>query len=253
MDLLRIARDRAVREVEERRRAETALQASEARYAQLSRKVLMAQEEERARLSRELHDELGQILTALRLEIGLLAKSMATPLGTKGELFGNAVILVENSTEELRRVCRGLRPPLLDDLGLEPALQTLTRDFAERTGISVDFDIDPEPNNDRVEPEVALAAYRIMQEALNNVSRHAETNSISASLFRTNEELQLSVEDHGVGFDPHALGPQNSCGLQGMRERAHLVDGTLSLVSSPGKGTRVVFRVPIKHGKGDPI
>jgi len=251
MEMLRIAKDRAVLEVEERRRAESALQVSQARHAQLSRKILMAQEEERSRLSRELHDELGQILTALRFEMGLLGKTLASASESKSHLVDNAVKLVETSAEELRRICRGLRPPLLDDLGLEPALHMLTRDFVERTGITVDFDMDFERADDIVTPEVALATYRIMQEALNNVSRHAKTMNVSVSIFRTNDELQLSIEDHGVGFDPDALSPQDSCGIQGMRERAHLVLGTLSVSSSIGDGTSLVFRVPLKQTKGE--
>ena len=250
VDLLRAAHDRAVREVDERRRAETALQASEARHAQLAGKALMAQEEERSRLSRELHDELGQILTALRLEMGLLAKALGPLPETSRAVVDNAAGLVERSAEELRRICRGLRPPLLDDLGLEPALQTLTHEFAERTGITVHADLDGTLSDERFPPEIALATYRIMQEALNNVSRHASTHEVSVSLFRTPEELQLSVEDRGLGFSPETLSPQQSCGIEGMRERARLVAGILSVTSAPGQGTRVVFRVPITPGGG---
>lgn len=252
VEMLRLTRDRAVQEVEERKRAEAALQFSEARHAQLSRKVLMAQEEERARLSRELHDELGQLLTALRLEMGVLQKSLGPVLNGSSGKLDNAVGLVETSAEELRRLCRGLRPPLLDDLGLEPALQTLIRDFVERTGITADYDIDCDLNSNQPSPEVALAAYRIMQEALNNISRHARTDRLSASVLCTAGELQLSVEDEGAGFEPGGLSPHESCGIEGMRERALLVGGSLTVTSTPGKGTRVLFRGPLQLRDEEP-
>lgn len=249
MELLQMATDRAMQEIEDRRRAQASLQVSEERHAQLSRKVLLAQEEERTRLSRELHDELGQTLTALRLEIGLLTRSLDTQSEAKNALTKNAVTLVENSTEELRRICRGLRPPLLDDLGLEPALQTLVRDFAEHSDIFGQFDMDGELHRTCVPPEVALVTYRIVQEALNNVSKHAKAKNVTASLFCTDSELQLSIQDDGVGFDPDTLNPARSCGIEGMRERARLVEGTLMVSSMPNRGTLIVFHVPFKIAK----
>jgi len=210
--------------------------------ARLSRKVLLAQEEERSRLSRDLHDELGQLLTATRLEMGWLEKRIA---GTEEEssVFKNTVALVEQATEELRRICRGLRPPLLDDLGFEPAIRQLAEDFRQRTGLDAGADISLEDDEEVVSPETALAVYRVLQESLTNISRHAEATKARISLKSTPSGMTLEVSDNGKGFDVGKVGEAQGSGLQGMRERAHLVGGTVEIRSSRGQGTKVVLRV----------
>jgi len=228
----------AMTDLSERRRARR-------RQALLSRKVLVAQEEERARLSRELHDELGQLLTALRLELGWLQKAAIGAKALELDAFVNSVELIEKSTEELRRICRGLRPPLLDDLGLEPAVNQLIDEFRERTGIEVDLELkldEPEPP---LPLEIGLCAYRIIQESLTNVSRHADAHSMKVSVLRTQNELVLSAYDDGRGFDPDELENIQGVGLEGMRERANLVSGSVEIRSAPDQGTRVTFRVPL--------
>jgi PAS domain S-box-containing protein len=213
------------------------------RHAQLSRKVLMAQEEERARVSRELHDELGQILTAVRLELDMLHKAAAADPGRASGALGNASAMVERGAEELRRICRGLRPPLLDDLGLEPAAQQLVEEFTERSGLPVELSLELDEAERRVQKELALCTYRILQESLNNVGRHAVAGAVSVTLGVQGEELVLSVYDDGEGFDVERASPGH--GLAGMSERAYLVDGTLNIRSEPYQGTRVSFRAPL--------
>lgn len=226
-----------ITDVTERKKAEE-------RLALLSRKVLQAQEEERSRLSRDLHDELGQLLTAQRLELDWLEKRM-TPVG-QGDSggFGNAVQLVEQAATELRRVCRGLRPPLLDDLGLEPAVGLLVEEFQDRTAIGTSLDVRIQDGIEVV-PEVALSAYRILQEALTNVSRHSDASSVDISLLADPEGLVLSVYDDGHGFRIGEGEDRGGSGITGMKERANLVDGTIEIRSGQGHGTRVVFRSPL--------
>jgi len=250
LELYRSARDRALSEVEERQRAETELKASVEernrameRLAALSRKVLMAQEDERERLSRELHDELGQLLTALRLEMGWLQKQISGPGRTDSGVFANTVALAETATDELRRICRGLRPPLLDDLGLEPALRQLVDEFRERSDVRVRLELPAEEIE--VPPEVALCTYRILQEALTNVRRHSGAEEVSVTVAAQDSILSLGVADDGTGFDPAELGAMRGFGLEGMRERAALVDGELQIASSSGGGTRIEFRVAL--------
>jgi PAS domain S-box-containing protein len=220
-------------------------------HALLSRKVLMAQEEERARLSRELHDELGQVLTAVHLELGWLQKHVCVPAeGTEKEKgaspFRTCSELVEKAAGELRRICRGLRPPLLDDLGLEPAAHLLIEEFEERTSMVIDSDIQLEDGAGRVRSEVALCVYRVLQEALNNASRHSSAHRVSVSLKRGAGSLLLSVSDDGHGFAMSDLTFSQGCGLAGMRERSILVSGALDVHSSPSQGTQVTLRVPLE-------
>jgi len=213
------------------------------RQALLSRKVLMAQEDERARVSRDLHDELGQILTAVRLELGCLQKTAGAECSDLSGAFGGAVDMVENAARELRRVCRGLRPPLLDDLGLEPAIGLLLEEFQERAGPVIHLSISLDEDRQPTPPEVALCTYRILQESLNNITRHAGAKTINVSLTGSDAELVLSVYDDGVGFDMHDGQAARGSGIIGMRERAYLVGGTLDIRSEPYQGTRVVLRV----------
>jgi PAS domain S-box-containing protein len=221
-------------------------------HAILSRKVLMAQEEERARVSRELHDELGQILTAMHLELDWLAKQLGSDPPAAESSLTNATTMVEKAAEELRHICRGLRPPLLDDLGLEPAANLLIEEFQERTKIKVDLEIQLYEGKQGMAPEVALATYRILQEALHNISRHAGATEVSISLADRSGELLLSIYDNGRGFDLHEVEGTKGCGLAGMRERAFLVNGIIDIRSEPFQGTRVVLKAPLnraQHGE----
>ncbi len=223
-------------DVSERRR-------SEQRLATLSRKVLVAQEDERSRLSRDLHDELGQMLTALRLELDWLHKS--GPLeGEARRSMERSTALVEQAAHELRRICRGLRPPLLDDLGLEPAVRHLVGEFEKRTGTSVDLEIRMDDNKECITSEAALCTYRILQEALTNVTRHSGAREVDVTLSQADDRLTLSVFDDGKGFDHVSLTLTGS-GITGMNERANLVGGKLTVRSIVDQGTRVEFTLPL--------
>ena len=226
-----------IRDVSEHRRALD-------RLALLSRKVLMAQEDERARLSRELHDELGQILTALHLEIDWLQRKARTDSAAAVGGLKDAGKMVAHAADELRSICKGLRPPLLDDLGLEPAAGLLVDEFRERGGIEILFEVKIDEDSS-IPPEVALCTYRILQESLHNASRHAGANNVAITLVDDEQTLRLSVYDDGSGFDLDTV-EHKGCGLDGMRERALLVDGELTITSEHLQGTRVVFR----HSRG---
>jgi PAS domain S-box-containing protein len=209
------------------------------KLATLSRKVLMAQEQERLRLSRDLHDELGQLLTAQRLELDWLERHAAAE--GDPDRFKNAMKLVEESATELRRVCKGLRPPLLDDLGLEPAVRLFVEEFVERTGIQVDLDVNLPDEGVSVPKELALCTYRILQESLTNVSRHSGAEHVDVSLVEAPPGLRLSVYDDGRGFPADEGGRSGGSGITGMHERAHLVGGEVEVRSTPGEGTRIAF------------
>jgi PAS domain S-box-containing protein len=212
---------------------------AQARQAQLARQALMAQEEERARVSRDLHDELGQILTAMRLELDLVRKRPTV----KATEFDYTTELLEKATEELRRICRGLRPPLLDDLGAVSAVRQLVEEFEEHSGVVVTMEIDLSNEEWEMPKDVALCIYRIIQESLTNVRRHSNARAVQISLRFHPGVLHLTIVDDGNGFELSEVGHQGA-GLAGMKERAELVGGTIDVHSMLGKGTRIEARVP---------
>ncbi|MBN1655923.1 MAG: response regulator [Deltaproteobacteria bacterium] len=222
------------------------LKATIERLESLSRKVLMAQEEERARVSRELHDELGQLLAAARYELGFLSNTQARSAHAHDLDFANAIGMIERAANELRRICQGLRPPLLDTLGLEPSIEMLVREFRERTGMNIESDIRIDEIEARISPDIALCTYRILQEALNNIVRHASAAKVTVSVFAEASDLKLTVQDDGKGFDLPKVDATKGCGILGMRERAWLVNGTVSIWSALLRGTRVTFSVPLR-------
>ena len=224
-----------IRDVTERVRATQ-------QQAQLSRKILVAQEEERSRVSRDLHDGLGQLLTALRLEVDWMGKRNEE--GDVQVSTGEATALIERAVGELRGICRGLRPPLLDDLGLEPAVLQLIETFEERASIPVDLKLDLGEDAD-VPAEVALCIYRVLQEALTNIRRHAQANLVHISLQLVEGAVDLSVSDNGRGFDLDTIPASPGFGLTGMQERAKLANGTLDVRSEPRQGTHIELRVPL--------
>ncbi len=224
--------------------------AAERHSAALPRQILRAQEEERERVARELHDELGQLLTALRLELGVLQKRAEEGLGGQDATLDNVIHIVEQGGIEVRRLCRGLRPPLLDDLGLEPAARLLVREFGEHSGLPVQVHI-ALSRDVRLSPELKLTSYRIMQEALNNIAKHAEAKGVIIELVIHQERLRLRVEDDGKGFSTGATSESPGVGLAGMSQRATLVDGELTINARPGAGTRILFEAPVARTKSE--
>jgi signal transduction histidine kinase len=241
-------------ELERRVAAKTKdLQTSVERLETLSRKVLMAQEEERARVSRELHDELGQILAAARYELSYLQKTQEDFTQAPRLDFTNAFNMIERAAGELRRICQGLRPPLIDTLGLEPSIETLMNEFAERTDIKIKTDIQLDEIDEKISSDIALCTYRILQESLNNIGRHSKASRVSVSVYVEAGTLHLCVRDNGNGFELSGIDSSKGCGISGMQERAWLVNGELTINTTPLGGTRVWLSVPLEtsFGKSD--
>jgi two-component system sensor histidine kinase UhpB len=190
-----------------------------------ARRALAAQEAERARIARELHDEIGQALTAAMLQLD------------RGHV-DEAREVVRESLQEVREIARRMRPEVLDDLGLASALAALTLDVSHRTGLLVERAI--EPGVPRLTPEEELVVYRVAQEALTNAARHAEARRAWLRLAREHDRVVLEIRDDGRGFD---TGGAAGSGLRGMRERALLVGGLLELLSGP-RGTVVSLTLP---------
>jgi signal transduction histidine kinase len=198
------------------------------------------QEKERAAIARELHDELGQVLTALRMDAVWL-QSLIKKAGLRGASRAAAMCdLIDSTIENVRGMAIRLRPGVLDDLGLVDALEWYAGEFERRSQIPCVFKFDDMPI---IDGTVATAAYRIAQEALTNVARHASASRADVSLQGEDGRLVLTVTDDGAGFRAPSISETEALGLAGMRERASLVGGELTVDSSPGQGTRVVLRV----------
>lgn len=216
------------------------------RLLDLGRRVVSAQEEERGRLSRELHDEAGQALTALRIGLGLIRDDLPSEPPSVRQRLDDAVTIVESITDQVRFLAQALRPPALDAVGLDATLEGLCRDFSRRTQLPIDYAGAEVP---RISDGIGIHLYRFLQEALTNVGKHAQARRVQVALAYDGEMLNLSVEDDGVGFDvAQTLGAEgrSGLGLLGMRERLDLLAGHLEITSRPGHGTRLVARVPWK-------
>lgn len=226
----------------------TALKSAQEQLRQLSGSIMASQEKERTAIARELHDELGQLLTAIRMDAVWLQESMRDQ-DPKAAARAQAICkLVDATIEEVRAMALRLRPGVLDDLGLVEALELFTTEYERRVPMACIFTHHVMPS---VDDATATAAYRIAQEALTNVARHALATRAEVRLYMEADTLVLNVWDDGQGFNPDGLSQVQMLGLAGMRERAALVGGTLLVVSSPGNGTSVTLRVPLAQAMGN--
>ncbi len=203
-----------------------------------ARRALAAQEDERRRVARELHDELGQILTGVLL---LMDEASKAPPHRAGPAIEEGREAIRDSIEEVRRIVRDLRPEALDDLGLPSALATMASAFQQHTGVvlsrAVPSDLPP------LSREQELVLYRVTQEALTNVARHAGAERAELAMSCEDQQVTVAVRDDGRGFDGL---PAGQGGIKGMRERALLVRGTVDVVSAPGEGTEVTLCIPVE-------
>ncbi|WER50271.1 PAS domain-containing sensor histidine kinase [Cupriavidus sp. WKF15] len=233
-----------LRDITERVRADEALRRSREELQQLSGSVLSIREEEKRRVARELHDDLGQRLSALKMDTSMLRADMkdgreAADLLQEMDAMDE---VIDDAVASVRRIASDLRPALLDELGMLPAIEWLANDFANRYGLAVSVDgVDAE-----VPEQTAIAMFRIAQEALSNVIRHADATAVQIHLTEKESQIELQIQDDGVGWDkqPSGAGPRKSLGLLGIRERARLLGGAVSIDSTPGKGFCLMVQVP---------
>jgi two-component system sensor histidine kinase UhpB len=214
------------------------LERIESERRRAGRLVVRAQEEERGRLARDLHDEVNQALTAILLRLEALAQD--SPPERAGDV-GELKRLVNQAMDELTGLARQLRPSALDDHGLVPAIDAQLRRFAEHTGLQTELATRGEPS--RLSDDAEIAVYRVAQEALANAGRHAGATRVEVELSAGREIAELRVSDDGSGFDPSGR-TGGGLGLTGMAERARLVGGELDVRSSPDGGTTVTLRIP---------
>ncbi len=208
----------------------------------LSQKLTKAQEEERRSLSRELHDQVGQMLTALSMELGNLEELGPAGSGDFGRHLVEAKKLNQDTLRTVRNISSGLRPSVLDELGLAPALRWQAREFERRSGVNVELELDGEL--DHIPEEHRTCIYRIVQEGLTNSARHARAKVIRVSVHGGADALALTVEDDGAGFDVKKARGQG-LGLLNIEERARDLGGRVQFLSSPSKGTLIRCELPL--------
>lgn len=210
----------------------------------LSARMVQQHEEERRRVALALHDQTAQVWAAVKLHLGTLREVAPQPLVPRVDRM---LALVDDGIRSIRSVTVHLRPPLLDELGLVPALRALVRSFAEQSELKIDFEA---PDTLVVSHDVGLVLFRALQEALSNVVRHADASAVSIKLSALNGEVVLSVEDNGRGFAQSAVeitSRQTGVGLSGMRERISALSGSVTFESPPNVGASVTVRLPLHH------
>ena len=227
----------------ERKQAEQELRRSQQELRGLAKAANEAIEAERRRTARELHDELGQLLTALKMDLETLHSALPPDKPDLGKRAQAMHALIDATIAATRRIASDLRPSMLDDLGLAAALDWLTHNFSKRTGIATDLVIDetvaqvPEP--------ICLALYRITQESLTNVAKYAQATNVEIRLEQVGDSVQLRVRDNGRGIEAADQQKRGSFGLLGIRERVMLLSGEVSISGEHGHGSEVRARIPL--------
>ena len=232
-----------LRDITRRKQFEDALKASQQELRELSARVLEAREEEKTHIARELHDELGQLLTALKMDLGWLRERLpADPeLAARAAEMGT---LLDRTVGSTRRISADLRPLMLDDLGLADAAAWLVEDFAKRSGVACRIDVSEDVQG--VSKAVATAVYRAVQESLTNIARHSGAKNAWVVLGATDGVVHVEIEDDGRGIAPEDLAKSRSLGLKGMRERIAFLGGSLDIGRAPRGGTRLKLTVPLR-------
>jgi signal transduction histidine kinase len=218
------------------------LRESEEKLRRLAAHLISVREEERAHIAREIHDELGQVLTGLKMEVTWLAKRLREkPLIEKTDSMCK---LIDTTVQTVRKIATGLRPEMLDDMGLIAAVGWQAKEFQKRTGIRCRAKLPPEV---KLDIDVSTTMFRIFQEILTNVARHSRATRVDMELTVNEDRVGLEVIDNGVGIADSDLNGKKSLGLLGMHERALLFGGEVKITGTAGHGTRVSVSIPVRQ------
>ena len=233
-----------LRDVTRRKEYEDMLVRQQAELRELSARVQEAREEEKTLLARELHDELGQSLTAMKMDLAWLRERLPQENAGLGAKAAQVDALLDRTVTSVRRISADLRPLMLDDLGLQDAVAWLAEDFSKHSGIACRLSAPPDGALENVDRRVAITLYRVLQESLTNVARHSGARTAWVAVGESGNSLQLEVEDDGRGIMEADLARNRSLGLKGMRERVLYLGGSVEVGPAPRGGTRVLVRVP---------
>jgi signal transduction histidine kinase len=232
-------------EVADRKRAESELAISREQLRGLTARLQAAREEEGARISREVHDELGGALTGLKMDVAAIRRNLGEADAQKLARLEALSAQIDDMVQAVRRIATDLRPALLDDFGLAAAMEWQLSEFKQRAGIDGRFVTNVD--NFAWNAEGSIALFRIFQEALTNVARHAQASMVDVRLIREGGELELMVQDNGRGIRLVDQAGAKSLGLAGIRERVRLLDGRCQITGAPGEGTLVLIRLPLRR------
>jgi PAS domain S-box-containing protein len=231
-------------DITERKLGEESLVLQREQLRALAEHLQWVREEDRKRVARDLHDQIGQILTAIKMDMTWMTRHLPESEGAVLARLKESIQLINNGVKAVRTICSGLRPGVLDDLGLAAAIEWQASEFASRNGIRCQVSVPPVDLH--LDGDRATATFRIFQECMTNVIRHAQAKSVRVALVQEEENILLVVEDDGIGFSESGLSNSlGSLGLLGMKERAQFCGGDVQISSFPGKGTTVTVRVPI--------
>ena len=239
-----------LRDVTERVRAEEALRRSKEDLRELALASHTVREQEKSRVARELHDELAQALTALKMDVTWIREHVRAGDSPVAKKLSDIETLLDGTVAATRRISADLRPLMLDDLGLVPAVEWLVQKFTERNGIPCELEL--RAADLELEDAHATAVFRILQESLTNAARHAQASRVEVSIDRRDGAIALRVRDNGRGFSSSDQGKAGSFGLMGLRERTYLLGGEVSIASEPGRGTTIEVRIPLEAGAVEP-
>ncbi len=233
-----------VRDISRHKQTETKLKQATTRLRDLAGRIQQIREEERAMLSREIHDELGQVLTVLKIQLSLARKKLLPQQNDLEEKLAYACTLIDQTVESVQQISAKLRPGILDELGLIPAIEWQAKEFEKRVGILCRLSLPPDAP--LLPAEMATALFRIFQEALTNVARHANAERVSVFLKFRPQNLILEITDNGRGISKTQISDSASLGILSMRERAMVFGGDMQINGVPGKGTHIKVTIPLE-------
>lgn len=234
-------------DISERKKAQEVMKETSEQLRQLTAHLLNVREEERKRIGREIHDELGQQLTAIKMDVSWIDKKTAPENETVKTKLKNVITLLDGGNQSIRRILNELRPVILDDYGLLEALKWQGQQFTKNTGIPITFKTTE--TQIKVAEEIATCVFRVFQEALTNITRYANAGKVVISLDIDDDHVLLNIEDDGKGFDPELTKAKKSFGILGMKERVVSLNGDFDLVTAPGKGTKLRISLPLNDHK----
>jgi signal transduction histidine kinase len=212
-------------------------------FRNLSAYLQAAREEERKSIAREIHDELGQVLTTMKLELSLLREEVLHDVTAATQRIQSLEETVDETIHSVKRIITKLRPGLLDDLGLTAAIEWQANEFQRRTGIVCEVLTDPDER--KINTEISTAIFRIFQETLTNITRHSKATRVTVNLIQAEDVLELQIHDNGRGITPEEINDPKSFGLIGMRERAQYWQGAVEIKGEPNLGTTITVRFPL--------
>ena len=232
-----------IRNITERRQAESSLKQSSEQLRELSRHLQKVREEERLRIAREIHDELGQQLTGLKMDVAWLMRKTVQDDPVIKDKFDEALSLVDKAVQSIRRISTELRPSVIDDLGLNAALEWQVEEIGRRMDVEIEYK--NSFNDSNIHPDISIGIFRIMQESLTNIVKHAAAYKINIDISQAGNAIRLIVEDDGIGFDTNAKQDQLTFGLIGIKERTSMLQGECAIYSEPNTGTRIEVSIPL--------